>query len=164
MVVRKLRRDDVGQIARLYYDTVRAVNARDYSAEQIQAWAPAVYTDDYWLDRFASRCVFVVDAGNTIAGFAEYQTGGHIDCFYVHEAWQRRGLGSALLDRIEREAVANGDTVLFADVSITARPFFSTRSFQVRRMLDREYRGCRFLLYRMEKDLHTLPSPAGASA
>jgi hypothetical protein len=35
--VRPWRRSDVPAIARLYYETVHTVNARDYSPDQIQA-------------------------------------------------------------------------------------------------------------------------------
>jgi len=37
MRVRRVRRADIPQIARLYYETVHRVNARDYSPEQIRA-------------------------------------------------------------------------------------------------------------------------------
>jgi putative acetyltransferase len=42
MQVRPVKRADVPQIARLYYETVHRVNARDYSPEQIRAFKQAV--------------------------------------------------------------------------------------------------------------------------
>ena len=52
MRVRHVRRADIREIARLYYETVHRVNARDYGPEQIQAWAPRVYPDAFWQRRF----------------------------------------------------------------------------------------------------------------
>ncbi|MDC4224088.1 MAG: GNAT family N-acetyltransferase [Candidatus Manganitrophus sp.] len=33
-----------------------------------------------------------------------FETTGHINCSYVHHAWQRHGIGALLLERIEQEA------------------------------------------------------------
>jgi hypothetical protein len=37
MQTRRVKRADIPQIARLYFETVHRVNARDYSPEQIRA-------------------------------------------------------------------------------------------------------------------------------
>ena len=49
MQIRPVKRADIPQIARLYYETVHRVNARDYGPEQIRAWAPRVYPEAHWL-------------------------------------------------------------------------------------------------------------------
>jgi putative acetyltransferase len=40
MRIRPVKPADAPEIARLYYETVHRVNARDYAPEQIAAWAP----------------------------------------------------------------------------------------------------------------------------
>jgi putative acetyltransferase len=52
MRIRPVKRADVPEISRLYYETVHRVNARDYAPDQITAWAPRVYPDFFWLRRF----------------------------------------------------------------------------------------------------------------
>ena len=52
MEVRESREVDIPAISRLYYDTVHRVNARDYSPQQIEAWAPAVANESFWRERF----------------------------------------------------------------------------------------------------------------
>lgn len=39
MVIRKYRPSDCERLAELFYQTVHAVNARDYTKEQLDAWA-----------------------------------------------------------------------------------------------------------------------------
>ena len=39
MRIRKYAARDCASVARLFYETVHAVNARDYTAEQLFAWA-----------------------------------------------------------------------------------------------------------------------------
>jgi putative acetyltransferase len=69
MPIRDVKRADVPQIARLYYETVRRVNARDYSPEQIQAWAPRLYSDAFWRRRLHPYRVFVAEHAGTVIGF-----------------------------------------------------------------------------------------------
>lgn len=153
MLIRAYRDSDIPAIARLYYWTVRTINARDYSPEQIAAWAPAIFEDSFWKNRFRRYRVFVAEDAGAVVGFAEFESTGHIDCFYVHHQRQSAGIGSALLRRIETEARELGLGRLFADVSVTARPFFEKKGFTVARRQEKFYGGCRFQQYLMEKYL-----------
>jgi putative acetyltransferase len=153
MGIRRVRRADIPQISHLYYETVHRVNARDYSPEQIWAWAPRVYPDAFWQRRFRRYEVFVAEDGGTVAGFVELAPKGEIDCFYVHHAHQHRGIGAALMARVEREALARGNSRLRADVSITAEPFFRRMGFRVVRRQIKIYRNRAFKQAVMEKTL-----------
>ncbi len=149
--VRAWREADLGAIARLYFDTVRTVNARDYTAEQIAAWAPRVEPEDYWRARFATRRAFVAEVDGALAGFCELEPPGHVDCFYVHHAHQGRGVGAAMMRALADAAAALGAAKLHADVSLTARPFFERQGFVVVREQVRDYRGQRFRQFLMER-------------
>jgi putative acetyltransferase len=144
MLIRRVRRSDIPQISRLYYETIRRVNSRDYSPEQIRAWAPRVYPDSYWQRRFRRYRVFVAEEDGRIAGFAELALSGDIDCFYVHHARQRKGIGAALMARIEREARRQIHGRLRADVSITAEPLFRRLGFKAVRRQIKIYRNRAF--------------------
>jgi putative acetyltransferase len=124
MQTRRVKRADIPQIARLYFETVHRVNARDYSPEQIRAWAPRVYPDAFCQRRFRRYYVLVAENSGAIVGFVELARKGEIHCFYVHHGHQHRGIGTALMARVEREARGRGNSRLLADVSITAEPFF----------------------------------------
>jgi putative acetyltransferase len=153
MRIRDVKRADVPQIARLYYETVRRVNARDYSPEQIQAWVPRIYPDAFWQRRFRRYRVFVAEEADTVIGFVELAANGDIDCLYVHHAHQHQGVGAALMARAERQARRQHNPRLRADVSTTAQPFFRRMGFSVVRRQVRIYRGRPFNLAVMEKRL-----------
>lgn len=163
LVTRRVKRTDIPQISRLYYETVHRVNAQDYTAEQIRAWAPRVYPNTFWQQRFRRYSVFVVEEEGVVVGFAELARTGAIDCFYVHHARQHRGLGAALMVRIEREARSRGNARLHADVSITAELFFRRMGFRVVRRESKIYRNRAFKQAVMEKWLQRTgqaPGPA----
>ena len=154
IVIREYRDDDVPVVAQLYYDTVMNVNARDHTPEQIAAWAPAVWPDAFWRERFERMYkVFVAEVGTTIAGFAEYHADGHVDACFVHHQYQGQGIGTRLMQRIEQEAIAAGLPKLYLEASITGRPRFAAMGFVVIREFTKEYRGATFHQALMEKPL-----------
>ena len=153
MRLRRYRKSDIPHIARLYYDTVHKVNCKDYSPSQIQAWAPRVYPTRFWAARFCRYTVYVVEDQKQIIGFAEFEKTGHIDCFYVHDAWQGKGVGSLMLTTIEQHARHLRLRRLFADVSLTAMPFFKHHGFVIKRHRKKFYRSQRFSQYVMVKRL-----------
>ena len=83
MEIREHRPADIPEISRLFFNTVRRINVRDYTQEQLRAWAPTIYPAAYWAERFRTRKVFVAERDNEIRGFVEFENSGHIDCFYV---------------------------------------------------------------------------------
>lgn len=149
--IRRVRGTDAAAVAQLYYDTVRRVNARDYSPRQIAAWAPRVYDEAYWRRRFRACKIFIAERAETVVGFAELEDSGHIDCFYVHHEHQGEGVGTRLMQAIFASVRRRRTRRLFAEVSITARPFFERMGFRVRRRMNKVYRNRSFRQYYMEK-------------
>jgi putative acetyltransferase len=150
-MIRHATQDDALAIATLYHDTIRKINSRDYASAQIEAWAGATPDEEKWRQRQVSRTTFVDEQNGIIRGFAELEDNGHIGAVYVHADYQRKGIASALLDELEKEAFERGTTCLSTEASITAKPFFTKRGFETVAAQDVEYRGHIFRNYRMRK-------------
>jgi putative acetyltransferase len=131
MEIRRYKRGEEGAVWNVYFAATRESIARDYHADLIERWAPQERDMNDWADRLARKNPFVALMGEEVVGMAEIDAAGFIDYFYVHPRWQGRGIGKALLATIESEAVKAGVSVIFADVSITARPFFLTGGFSI---------------------------------
>jgi putative acetyltransferase len=144
---------DTGEIMRLFHDTVHAVNIRDYSAEQVAAWAPEYMDEDLWRGSLVAHHTAVAEEDGQIVGFADWEENGHLDRFYVHKDRQGAGVGTALLDAIENDARAHGVTHFHTEASITARPFFERRGYVVLAEQQVTVRGMVFTNYRMAKRL-----------
>ncbi len=153
LVIRDATAEDADDLAKLFYGTVRHVNSRDYSSEQIQAWAPSVKSASSWAERQATRKTYVAVIAGKIVGFAELEKSGHIDCFYCHKDYQRCGAGRALLRVVKAEAQRQCNQRMFVDVSITARPFFEHQGFRLVREQEVEVRGVTMINFVMEQDL-----------
>lgn len=151
MLIRTYRRRDIPMISRLFYDTIHRVNRGDYTREQVDAWAPSVPEDEFWRERFKRYFVYVAEQDSRVVGFAELESTGHIDCFFVHYQWQRRGVGTRLMKRVAATAGRKHMPRLFAEVSVTAKPFFLERGFRVVRKKSAVREGVALEQYDMEK-------------
>ncbi len=162
--IRAFQPDDAPLLLELFRDTIRRVNVRDYSAEQVQAWSSDEIDEAAWSGRFAGRFVAVAEVGGRVAGFAELEADGRIDRFYVSADHQRLGVGRALLAAIVEEAQRLGLGRLAADVSITARPFFEREGFFVDSPQVVELRGVEFRNDRMSRRLTARGSASSVEA
>lgn len=154
MIIRPYRPTDIDQILALYRETIRAVNSRDYTPEQIASWAPDDLDPVRWNSRFSNSATLVAEGdGEVILGFANIENGRHIDCVYVHKDHQGEGIASGLLAALEAEARREGARKLYTDASITALPFFERRGYVVIAEQHVLIDGLQFRNYKMEKVL-----------
>src|SRR5262245_25695914 len=117
-----------------------------------------------WSERLAQKNPFVAVIDGEIVGMAEIERDGFIDYFYVHPKWQAKGIGKALLARLEAEAAALGVKLIFADVSVTAKSFFLSRGFCVMESRSNVILGHPAPNFRMQKRLSSEPGyPANGS-
>lgn len=137
----------------LFYDTVHTVNARDYSAHQVDQWAPRDPDREAWHKRLASSTTFVATFGNKLVGFGNLTRKGEIDLLYVHSKFQRRGFARAIIERIVAVAKRKRMRKIYAISSITALSFFQSSGFKVIRKRIRRHRHEQFEVYDMEKTL-----------
>lgn len=128
--LRPYRADDCGAIARLFYDTVHTVNAKDYNDRQLNVWATGKVDIAQWDASFrAHHTLVAVDAADTVVGFADMDETGYLDRLYVHRRHQREGIASALTAALERSALEQGSRQFITHASITAKPFFEKAGY-----------------------------------
>ena len=114
-----------------YVAAVTVTAAHDYAPEQIAAWArPGARSLGDWNRSMLARASLVAVRGGAIAGFSDVNGEGYIDMMFVAPAHARRGVASALLAAVFERARDLGATGLWANVSVTARPFFAARGFK----------------------------------
>lgn len=151
IILRPYRPEDAPALLALFRDTIRRVNLRDYSPEQIAAWASDDIDEIAWAQRFAGRFAAVAEEAARPVGFADLEPNGHVDRLFVSADHQRRGIGRLLLSAVIAEAERLGLKRLHADVSITARPFFEAHGFVVLAPEVVTCRGVEFVNFRMER-------------
>jgi putative acetyltransferase len=150
--VRPYAAADLDTLIALFRDSVRRVACRDYSLEQVLAWAPDEIDREAWALRLAACGTWVAVDGDTTAGFASLEPTGHLGMLYVHAERQGRGIATSLLARAEHSARSRGCARISTDASITAKPFFEHRGFRVVEARSVARRGQELTNFRMTRE------------
>lgn len=156
MKIRRFEASDINQIVTLFYETVHSVNGRDYTQEQLDAWAPGdeqTIKLKAWEESMSRNVTYVAEADGVITGFSDMTLEGHLDRLYVHKDYQRQGIASALVERLEQEARQLGLLEMDTEASITAKPFFECHGYRVQESQVVERRGVQLVNYKMLKSL-----------
>ena len=148
MVYRKYRPSDCEKIAELFYQTVHSVNQKDYTPEQLDAWATGQVDLVQWNRTLSDHYTVVAEEDGVIQGFGDMAEDGYLDRLYVHKDHQGQGIATALCGRLERAVGAQSITTY---ASITARPFFEKRGYKTVKPNQVERNGVRLTNYLMEK-------------
>ena len=149
MTIREYKPEDCREMAELFYRTVHTVNARDYTKEQLDAWATGQVDLEQWDQSFQNHHTLVAVESGEIVGFGDMDETGYLDRLYVHAGYQGRGIATAICDRLE-EAPSGKRMVTHA--SLTARPFFEKRGYRVVKEQQVERRGVLLTNFVMEKE------------
>ena len=139
--IRRYKSGEEPALFEIYYSAIHLISSRDYSADQIDAWAPRDLDAVVWEDKIRNINPFIAEINGELVGYADVQVNGYIDHFFVSGNHPRRGIGSLLMKRILKEADSLGLASLTSDVSRTAQPFFEIFGFVVVEQRVRELRG-----------------------
>jgi len=153
MIVRAFKDGDEPALQAVFYSAIHTIAARDYTSQQVDVWAPHRPNWDAWTAKMQALQPFVVEEGPRVVGYADLQANGHIDHFFVSGTYGRRGVGRLLMETIHAHAAEKRLGLLFADVSVTAQPFFKHFGFLVREHKSAVMGAVSLPLARMEKTL-----------
>ena len=148
MELRAYQKKDLPQMAALFYETVHTVSARDYTPEQLNAWATGKIDEDNWHHRYSSSYTLLAVMGEKVLGFGNIDDSGYLDMLYVHKDHQRCGIATLLCDALEKHCEG---CVFTVHASITARPFFLKRGYRQIKEQTVERGGVCLTNYIMEK-------------
>jgi putative acetyltransferase len=130
MEIRPARTQDTRSIVELHADTVRRVNSRDYSPSQIDGW---LGDPERRLARTEAMIregrYYVAEEDGRVVGFGHFHD-SEITSLYVDAELHGRGIGSALLARLEEEAVRAGAFELEAKSTLTALGFYLASGYE----------------------------------
>jgi GNAT superfamily N-acetyltransferase len=127
-VIRPARREDAEGISRAIISALRETNAKDYSAAVIarveESFSPAAI-----LDFLKRRTVLVAVVEDSIVGTASLD-GEVVRTVFILPEHQGRGIGRALMARVECAAIKANVAVLAVPSSVTAELFYAKLGFR----------------------------------
>jgi putative acetyltransferase len=130
MYLRLATSEDVCAITLLFRETVKHINAKDYSPQAIKAWADTAGNLVAWHKKIASQHFFLAETRASLLGFASLAEDGYIDFMYVHKDHQGKGVASALLEKLESVGRDAKMEELYSHVSLTAEGWFESKGYR----------------------------------
>ena len=127
MILRKYNSSDCEQLAKLFYETVHTINAKDYTEEQLNVWATGQVDLEKWNASLEKNHTVIAVEDDKIVGFGDMDKTGYLDRLYIHKDYQRMGIASSICDELEKHFSSSFTT----HASITAKPFFEKRGYTV---------------------------------
>jgi GNAT superfamily N-acetyltransferase len=149
--IRKATPADSARIEALITVTARGVSPDDYTPEQMEAALKGTFGVD--TDLINDGTFFVAEAGGHLVGCGGWsrrkklfggdtlpgQDHGMLDpsreparirAFFVHPAWARKGIGRAILDLCEAEALEQGFTSIELMATLPGIRFYSALGYE----------------------------------
>lgn len=150
MYLREYNMSDCECLAKLFCQTVYTVNAKDYTKEQLDAWATGNVDLKEWDSSFLKHKTIIAVENDKIVGFGDMDKSGYLDRLFVHKDYQGKGIASAICNELERSVSGKSITIY---ASITARPFFEKRGYITISEQQVVRNGVPLANYLMEKEL-----------
>lgn len=123
---------DTLRLQDLFAQSIEELTQDEYDEEQRLAWISRAADGEAFADRLSRNTTLLVEVDGELLGFASLSPGnGEIDMLYVHPYAVGQGVGSTLVDALERLASARGAEDLVVDASDTARAFFESRGYEL---------------------------------
>lgn len=130
MIIRRAKLDDAELITGLIRETIKKVNSRDYSDEQISAWVANNTADKMNEFILGKRIIWVVFEGDELRGVGIFnQAIGEIGALYVKHDRLEEGIGGMLYSVIEDYARNEGYKELILCSTITALNFYKKQGY-----------------------------------
>jgi putative acetyltransferase len=120
---------DTPLLADVFRASVEELTGDDYSGAQQDAWVSTLDDLEGFSARLGKQLTLVGTLNGSAVGFISLAGKEQVDMLYVHPAAAGRGVGTMLLDAVEKLARARGAEKLTTDASDTAAPFFTKHGF-----------------------------------
>jgi putative acetyltransferase len=120
---------DAALLAEIFRASIAESTGEDYSEAQQEAWSSLADDAADFAARLANGLTLIGTMDGSPVGFASLAGRDRLDMLYVHPAAAGQGVGSMLVDALEKLAASRGVARLSADVSDSAEGFFRRRGF-----------------------------------
>lgn len=129
--LRRYRLGDAFALADIFEAAVRGTACRDYTPDQIDAWAASAASMYDWHKWFSRLYTVVAEQDGRPVGYGNIDDTGYLDHLFVHPEAGGQGIASAICARLEGWAAGRGIKRLTVHASRTAKPFFEARGWRV---------------------------------
>ena len=153
MNLKQITKKDQLDLKKLYFDSIISIDERIYNREQKLAWASQAWenkTFDLILDKGKG---WLINEKNKVLAFAFRYPNTKIALLYCRGDSQRKGYGTRLIQKLEKEAKKEGIPCLSTEASLISYKLFLRNNWQINRKETIIIKNIVFERYKMIKNL-----------
>ena len=152
MNLRQITKKDQLDIKKLYFDSIISIDERIYNKEQKRAWASQAWDNKYFNLSLKEGKGWLINERDKIIAFASRYPNNRISLLYCRGDSQRKGYGTKLLEKLEKEALKEGLPYLSTEASLISYHLFLRNNWEIIRKEKITIKNIAFERYKMIKN------------
>ena len=152
MNLKQITKKDQLNLKKLYFDSIISIDERIYSLEQKRAWASQAWDNKNFNLSINEGKGWLINDNNKLIAFAIRYPNNRIALLYCKGDSQRKGYGTKLLHKLEKEAKKEGLTFLSTEASLISYKLFLRNNWQIIRKEKIIIKNLIFERYKMIKN------------
>ena len=152
MNLKQITKKNQLELKKLYFDSILSIDERIYTKEQKRAWASQAWDNKYFNLTLKEGKGWLINEREKIIAFASRYPNNRISLLYCRGDSQRKGYGTKLLQKIEKEAIKEGLPCLTTEASLISYKLFLKNSWNIIRKEKIIIKNITFERYKMIKN------------
>ena len=131
MNLKQITKKDQLDLKKLYFDSIISIDERIYNKEQKRAWASQAWNNKIFDLTIQKGKGWLINQENKVIAFASRYPNNRIALLYCKGDSQRKGYGTKLLHKLEKEAIKEGLPFLSTEASLISYKLFLKNNWQI---------------------------------
>ena len=153
MKLKQITKKDQLKLKEVYFDSVCSIDENIYSKEHKFAWACQAWENTEFEKSLLKGIGSKLMSNKKIIGFATRYPENKLSLLYVRGAFKRKGLGTLMLNSIERDAFKSGINKLNTEASLISYKLLLKNKWEIDYKEKVNINGLIFERYKMFKIL-----------
>ena len=153
MKLKQITKKDQLKLKEVYFDSICSIDEKIYSKEHKFAWACQAWENSEFKKSLLKGIGLKLICNKEIIGFATRYPENRLSLLYVRSKYKRKGLGTLILNSIERDALKSGINKLNTEASLISYKLLLKRKWEIDRKEKVNINGLIFERYKMFKIL-----------
>ena len=152
MNLKQITKKDQLDLKKLYFDSIISIDEKIYSKDQKRAWASQAWENRIFDLTIEKGQGWLINEKNKLIAFASRYPKNRIALLYCKGDSQRKGYGTKLLLKLEKEAKEEGLRSLSTEASLISYKLFLKNKWEIIRKEKINIKNIIFERYKMIKN------------
>ncbi len=131
MNLRQVTTKDQQELKKVYFESIQSLDEKIYSQEQKRAWSSQAWENPNFTKSITQGKGWLLHINDEIIAFASRYPKNRVSLFYCKGKFQRKGLGTLLLNKLEEDAIKEGLDSLSTEASLISYKLFLKNNWTI---------------------------------